>query len=243
MVFEATNRPPPGHLVDKPRRRKQSSLPWGKIAAVVVAALVVGLAGYYIYNTYIYRPPPLYARVDTTDGSFDIELFPACAPQTVSNFVSLANSGFFNDLVWHRIVNTPTPFVIQTGDPNTRNGLNSTRGSWGQGGSNHTVPLEICGWLHNYQGYLGMARSSDPNSGTSQWYVNLSNSTSNLGLDGNYTVFGRVISGWSVVQSLAKSPICQPPTCPSTWPSNEPLPAVFVNDVVMLPTPPTSTTT
>ena len=226
-------------MVDKPRRRKQSSLPWKKIAAVVVAVLIVGAGGWYIYNAYIYKPPPVFARVDTGFGSFDVELFPACAPKTVSNFVNLANSGFFNNLVWHRIV---PGFVIQTGDPNSRNGLNDTRATWGQGGSNKTVPLEICSWLHNYQGYLGMARATDPNSGSSQWFVNLVNSSSNQSLDGNYTVFGKVISGWSVVQAIAKSPLCQPPSCPKTWPSGEPLPAVFVTDVVILKTAPAATT-
>lgn len=223
-------------LVDKPGRRKTRKTPWGKIAAAAVVVLLMGAAGWYVYETYIYKAPPIYARIDTSLGSIEVELFPACAPQTVANFVSLADSGFYNNLVWHRIVDKPTPFVIQTGDPNSRGGLNSTRASWGQGGSNSTVPLETCGWLHNYEGFLGMARGTAPNSGSSQFYINLSNSTANQSLDGNYTVFGKVISGMSAVQAIAKSPICQPPTCPSNWPADEPLPAVFVTDIVVLGT-------
>jgi cyclophilin family peptidyl-prolyl cis-trans isomerase len=230
-------------LVDKPRRRKENKTPWGKIAAVAIAALVLVAAGWYIYWSYVYSPPPEYARFDTSLGSFDVELYPACAPKTVANFVNLVNKGFYNDLVWHRIVDADE-FIIQTGDPNTRGGLNSTRSTWGEGGSNQTVPLEWCGWLHNYAGYMAMARlQNDVNSGTSQFFINLSNGTANLSLDGNYTVFGKVISGMSVVVAISESKICQPPSCPSGWAANEPLPPVFVNDIVMLNGPPSTTTT
>ena len=218
-------------MVDKPgRRKKQSLLPWTKIASVAVVVLILAGVSWIVYWNYIYKAPPIYAQFNTTDGSFEVELYPACAPQTVSNFVRLANSGFYNDLVWHRIVKG---FVIQTGDNGTRGGLNSTRANWGIGGTAPTIPLEWCGWLHNYEGYLGMAHTSSSSYGGSQFYINLSNSTANLSLDGNYTVFGKVVSGWSVVQALADSPICQPPTCPSTWPADEPLPAVFVTSVVI----------
>jgi peptidyl-prolyl cis-trans isomerase B (cyclophilin B) len=225
-------------LVDKPRRRKQRNVPWGKIAAVVIAGLVAIAAGWYIYGTYIYVPPPQYARVDTSLGSFYVELYPACAPKTVANFVTLAGLGFYDNLTWHRIVPN---FVMQTGDPNTRGGLNSTRATWGQGGSNQTVPLEWCGWLHNYEGYVAMAhKSGDVNSGTSQFYVILQNQTATdlAQLDGSYTVFGKVISGMSVVQEIGNAKLCQPPTCPSSWPTDEPLPPVFVKDIVILSGPP-----
>jgi len=125
-------------LVDKPGRRKKNKIPWGKVAAVVIGVLVVGAIGYYVYDTYFYSPPPEYARLGTSQGYIYAELFPACAPKTVANFVNLTQSGFYNDLVWHRIV---PGFVIQTGDPNTKGALNSTRSSWGKGQSNHQVPF------------------------------------------------------------------------------------------------------
>ena len=220
-------------MVDKPGRRKKYKTPWGKIAGVVVIALVVIASGWYVYNTYIYQPPPVYAKLGTNFGYIDVELFPSCAPKTVANFVSLSNSGFYNNLVWHRIVDTPTPFVIQTGDPNSRNGVNSTRGTWGQGGSNQTVPLETCSWLHNYAGFLGMARQGNQtaglNSGTSQFYIILSNDTNTEGaLDGYYTVFGKVISGMSVVCKIADVPVYT-----STYPS-EPINPVFLKNVTMI---------
>jgi len=187
-------------LVDKPGRRKKNKIPWGKIAAVVIGVLVVGAIGYYVYETYIYSPPPVYAKLGTSQGYIYAELFPACAPKTVANFVNLTQSGFYNDLVWHRIVPS---FVIQTGDPNTKGAVNSTRSSWGNGQSSRQVPFEWCGWLHNYAGYLGMASTSAGGPSTSQFFINLTNSSSNLSLDGKYTVFGKVISGMSAVCALA----------------------------------------
>jgi cyclophilin family peptidyl-prolyl cis-trans isomerase len=222
-------------LVDKPGRRKKNKRPWGKIGAVVVVALLVAAAGYYVYENYIYKAPLIYARIETSDGSFVVELFPACAPETVTNFVNLANSGYYNDLVWHRIAKSPA--VIQTGDNYTRGGLNSTRANWGSGGTAATVPLEWCGWLHNYQGYLAMAHTQASNSSGSQFYINLNNASYPY-LDGKYTVFGKVISGWSVVEAISKSPLCTATSCPAGWAdvTEQPYPAVFVNGIVILGT-------
>jgi cyclophilin family peptidyl-prolyl cis-trans isomerase len=138
----------------------------------------------------------IYGAIATSMGTMEIELFPQSAPKTVANFVNLAKSGFYDNLVWHRIV---AGFVIQTGDPNTRNG-GGDRSTWGNGGSSTTVPLEIDSNLQNDVGYIGMARTSDPNSGSSQFYINLAN---NSQLNGQYTVFGKVISGMNVADSIA----------------------------------------
>ena len=143
---------------------------------------------------------PAYATLVTSAGTIVVELYQVQAPKTVTNFVNLAGSGFYNNLTWHRIVKD---FVIQTGDPKTRNGLGD-RSAWGTGGSLQTVPLEIVSSLHNNAGYLGMARSSDPNSGSSQFYLNLAD---NHSLDGGYTVFGKVISGMDVALTLGNTPV------------------------------------
>lgn len=140
------------------------------------------------------------ARIETSFGTIEIELFENDTPRTVRNFVRLANAGFYTDLVFHRIVKG---FVIQTGDPNTRNG-SGNRSLWGTGGSDKTVPLEIVSSLQNNAGNLGMARSQDPNSGSSQFYINL---TDNNSLNGSYTVFGRVTNGMQVVKSIASVPV------------------------------------
>ena len=223
-------------MVDKPGRRKKSSRPWKKVAAVVAAALVVAGMGYLVYANYVYQAPPLYAKIGTSLGYIYVELFPSCAPKTVDNFVSLVNGGFYTDLVWHRIVDKSTPaFVIQTGDNNSKYGVNSTRYTWGTGNLAHTVPLEFCGSLHNYAGYLGMARGSDPNSGSSQWYINLSNGTANLSLDPNYTVFGKVISGMKVVCSISYVPVYgSTATQNGASIADQPVTPVFVTNATMI---------
>ena len=225
-------------MVDKPGRRKKKRIPWGKIAAVVIGVLVVGAIGYYIYQTYIYSPPPVYAEVGTSMGNFYVELFPACAPQTVNNFVNLAKSGFYDNLVWHRIIQG---FVIQTGDPNSRNAVNSTRSTWGQGGSNNTVPLELCSWLHNYGGYLGMARQGNQTSGldtgTSQFYILTNNQTAATfqALDGYYTMFGKVISGMNVVCSISKVPVYgESATQKSNSIADQPITPVSLDNVTII---------
>ena len=125
--------------MDKPgRRRKRGEFPWRKVASAAVVVLLVAAAGWFVYQTYIYKPPPVYATVATTLGSFDVELYPACAPKTVANFVNLAQSGFYDNIVWHRIV---PGFIVQTGDPNSRGGQNSTRPTWGAGVTNQNLRM------------------------------------------------------------------------------------------------------
>ena len=138
-----------------------------------------------------------YALICTNLGLIEVQLLPADAPQTVANFVSLANSGFYNDLVWHRIV---PGFVIQAGDQNTKNG-GGNRSTWGQGGSSTSVPFENSS-LSNTSGTIAMASTGAGVGGRSQFYINLVDNSK--GLDGNYAVFGQVINGMSVANALAK---------------------------------------
>ncbi len=140
------------------------------------------------------------AKIDTNAGAIEVELFQEFTPITVNNFATLAKSGFYNNLVWHRIVKG---FVIQTGDPNSRNGQGN-RNTWGTGGSERRIPLEINPKLHHEAGTLGVARSSDPNSGSSQFFINLKE---NFNLDRNYTVFGKVSSGMDAVNQIARAPV------------------------------------
>jgi dolichyl-diphosphooligosaccharide---protein glycosyltransferase len=217
-------------MVDKPGRRKKNKFPWGKVTAVVVGALIVGAVGYYVYDTYLYSPPPVYARLGTSQGYIYLELFPACAPKTVANFENLTDTGFYNDLVWHRIM---PGFVIQTGDPNTKGAINSTRSSWGEGKSTQQVPFEWCGWLHNYAGYVGMASTAAKAPSTSQFYVNLVNRTTNLSLDDSYTVFAKVIWGMNAVCAIARQPAYP---LNGTLPSQPINPAgAMLNNVTMIP--------
>lgn len=212
-------------MVNKPRGRKRTSHRTAYLSMATIAAILIGGTGYLyatgglpflksgtpcspvtnpVTYTTLATTSPIYAKVNTSMGSFEVELFPASAPKTVSNFVSLAKSGFYDNLVWHRVEPGPPPFVIQTGDPSTRCGLGD-KSTWGTKGSNVTVPLEIDPTLHNLAGYLGMARGSANDSGTSQFYINLGNNTASL--DGRYTVFGKVISNMSVVTAIGSVPV------------------------------------
>jgi cyclophilin family peptidyl-prolyl cis-trans isomerase len=168
---------------------------------------VTGISGALKHSVSPVVDTPVYATLNTTNGTIVVELYQAQAPKTVANIVNLAQRGFYSNLVWHRIV---SGFVIQTGDPTTQNG-GGNRNTWGQGGSGQTVPLEIDNSLHNNVGYLGMARSTDVNSGSSQFYINLANNNS---LDGKYTVFGKVITGMDVANIIAKTPIYTDQTSP-----------------------------
>jgi len=142
----------------------------------------------------------IYAKLVTSQGNVTVELFPAQTPQTVANFVNLSKSGFYTNLTWHRIV---AGFVVQTGDPNTRNGAGD-KTTWGQGGSGQSVPFEYDPSLHNSVGYLGMASTAAGTGGTSQFYVNVNDNSA--ALDGKYAVFGKVISGMNAVNALANLP-------------------------------------
>src|SRR5713226_4601366 len=132
---------------------------------------------------------PVYATLDTTNGTIVVELYRAQAPKTVNNFVSLAQSNFYSYLVWHRIIAT---FVIQTGDPNTKNG-GGDRNTWGQGTSGQSVPFEYDSSLHNNVGYVAMASTGVGVGGSSQFYINVHDNSA--ALDSKYAVFGKVIAG------------------------------------------------
>jgi cyclophilin family peptidyl-prolyl cis-trans isomerase len=198
---------------------------------VVIALLVAGGFGAYYYATRPSAPsstsfsntpcPPSsstattsgsstqYALICTNLGTIEVELYPQYAPKTVANFVSLANSGFYNDLVFHRIV---PGFVIQVGDPNTKNG-GGNRTTWGQGTSGTSVPFENATELSNTVGTLAMASTGAGVGGSSQFYINLGNNAG--ALDGKYAVFGQVISGMNVVNNLAKVQLVDSAGCSS----------------------------
>ncbi|MFQ5974983.1 MAG: peptidylprolyl isomerase [Candidatus Hydrothermarchaeales archaeon] len=126
------------------------------------------------------------AVILTNKGEFRFELYAKRAPITVTNFVDLAESGFYDGLTFHRY---EPGFVIQGGDP---------RGD-GTGGSDKKITLEIHPELTHVEGTLAMARSQDPNSASSQFYVTLAPAHF---LDANYAVFGKVAEGMDVVLSL-----------------------------------------
>lgn len=124
-------------------------------------------------------------------NTIKIELYPAVAPQTVKNFVSLVSEGFYDGLIFHRVI---PGFMIQGGDPD----------GTGMGGSKQTIPGEFTanGFKNNLthdRGIISMARTSDPNSASSQFFIVVKASSH---LDGQYASFGKVIEGLEEVDRI-----------------------------------------
>lgn len=132
-----------------------------------------------------------FATWETSMGSFTAELYDHLTPITANNFVSLANSGFYNGLIFHRVI---AGFVIQDGCPY----------GTGYGGPGYTIQDEFHpGLFHDQAGVLAMARTSAPNSAGSQYYITLAPQPH---LNGNYAIFGKVISGLDNVMSIGLVP-------------------------------------
>ena len=134
--------------------------------------------------------------IKTDFGSIKFTLLPDIAPETVRNFSKLAESGFYNGTLFHRII---PGFMIQGGDPNTKN---SDKSSWGQGGPGYNLKAEFNSRSH-LRGIVSMARSTDPDSAGSQFFIVTSDSTF---LDKQYTVFGEVIDGMGVADKIVNLP-------------------------------------
>jgi len=132
--------------------------------------------------------------ITTNEGTFMIELFPEDAPNTVNNFLKLVESGYYDGVIFHRII---SGFMIQTGDPNTI-GLDSDRSFWGQGGPGYTINEEFNTIQHD-RGIVSMARSNDPNSAGSQFFIVHKDANH---LDGKYTAFGRLVPGTHSLAAL-----------------------------------------
>jgi cyclophilin family peptidyl-prolyl cis-trans isomerase len=127
-------------------------------------------------------------RIETAKGTIVFELLPDVAPITVSNFVYLAEGGYYDGLTFHRVVTEPQPFVVQGGDPSGD----------GTGGPGYNIPAEFNDVKHD-RGMVAMARAMDPDSAGSQFYITLGPA---YFLDNNYTVFGRVLEGMDVVDRI-----------------------------------------
>jgi peptidyl-prolyl cis-trans isomerase B (cyclophilin B) len=134
------------------------------------------------------------AIIETNLGTIAFKLFPDLAPETVRNFEKLSRDGFYNGTLFHRVI---PGFMIQGGDPNTKNGNKST---WGMGGPGYMIKAEFSSRSH-LRGIVSMARSQDPNSAGSQFFIVTTDSTF---LDRQYTVFGEVIEGMDVADKIVK---------------------------------------
>jgi peptidyl-prolyl cis-trans isomerase B (cyclophilin B) len=138
------------------------------------------------------------AVIKTSEGEMVTEFWPDVAPQTVENFKKLARAGFYDGTAFHRIVKG---FMIQGGDPLTKDP--SKERLWGSGDPGYKIKAEFNKKSHE-RGVLSMARSSDPNSAGSQFFICLANVSR---LDGQYTTFGKLIKGEDVLAKIGDTPV------------------------------------
>jgi peptidyl-prolyl cis-trans isomerase B (cyclophilin B) len=130
-------------------------------------------------------------RINTRHGDMVIRLRPELAPKTVENFKTLVGKGFYNGLKFHRVVKG---FMIQGGDP-----LDD-----GMGGPGYTIKAELSKTEHHRRGTVSMARASDPDSAGSQFFIVHGDAPF---LDGKYTIFGDLVSGFDVLDKSATAPV------------------------------------
>ena len=132
--------------------------------------------------------------LDTTQGQVEIRLLPDLAPNHVARITELANSGFYDGIIFHRVI---PGFMAQTGDPD----------GTGMGGSGQKLPAEFSPEPY-VRGTIGMARTQDPNSGDSQFFICFQDCSF---LNGQYTVWGQVTEGMELVDGITRG---EPPANP-----------------------------
>ncbi len=137
------------------------------------------------------------AIIKTKFGDIEVKLYPDVAPKHVENFIKLAKDGFYNGTIFHRVI---PGFMIQAGDPNTKDSLKKE--TFGQGGPGYTVKAEFSDLPHK-RGIVSMARASDPDSAGSQFFIVVEDSRF---LDRKYTVFGEVTKGIGVADKIVNLP-------------------------------------
>lgn len=169
------------------------------IIAILIAAL--GLIGYFLYSHYKADSnpeitKPAYSTIvllETNKGTVKIGLYDDDYPTTVMNFLKLSTNGFYDGLTFHRVI---AGFMIQGGDPNGD----------GSGGPGYEIEDEFSPFNQNLRGTLAMANKNSPNTGGSQFFINVED---NHHLDSLHPVFGEVIEGMDVVDAIASVPTDQ----------------------------------
>jgi cyclophilin family peptidyl-prolyl cis-trans isomerase len=179
-------------------RRKRGGK--GKFLLLAIVLIVVVIASFILLNPF--QPASNsstveeFAVIETRFGSMTIKFFPQVAPAHVQNFKNLARQGFYNSTTFHRVIPN---FMIQGGDPNSKD---DDRSNDGIGGPGYTIPAEFNSITHK-RGIVSMARAQDPNSAGSQFFIVVKDSPY---LDGQYTVFGEVIKGIEVADKIGAEP-------------------------------------
>jgi peptidyl-prolyl cis-trans isomerase B (cyclophilin B) len=160
------------------------------------------------------------AVIKTRFGEMVVAFWPDVAPKTVANFKKLAKEGFYDGTCFHRIVKG---FMIQGGDPLSKKDDPNV----GTGGPGYTIPAEFSKKAHE-KGVISMARSQDPNSAGSQFFICLQKSSF---LDGQYTAFGQLLRGVEVLEQIGEVPVN-----PSRWgEKSSPREKVVVESIKVVP--------
>jgi len=141
--------------------------------------------------------PEVRAVIKTKFGDIEVKFLPEVAPRHVENFIKLAKEGFYNGTLFHRVI---PGFMIQGGDPNTKDSLK--KDTYGQGGPGYTIEAEFNDTPHK-RGIVSMARAQEPDTAGSQFFIVVEDSPY---LDGKYTAFGKVTKGIGVADKIANVP-------------------------------------
>lgn len=168
------------------------------------------------------------AIIKTKFGDMEIKFLPDVAPKHMENFIKLAKSGFYDGTIFHRVI---PGFMIQGGDPNTKDSLK--KDAYGQGGPGYNVKAEFSELPHK-RGVVSMARAQDPDSGGSQFFVVVEDSRF---LDRKYTIFGEVVKGIGVADKIVGQPrvMCQTgtPNPPDKGPCDNPLERIEMTVIIV----------
>jgi cyclophilin family peptidyl-prolyl cis-trans isomerase len=169
-----------------------------RVCAVIL--LVVTTLAVAIAQSYSPKPGETVLKIAVEGrGDVYVKLHTKEAPKTTSHILKLVKAGFYDGQRFHRVERSPKPYLVQIGDPKSKENFDSA--SIGSGGSGAKIPFEQTSF-QNVAGAVGLAHSvDDRESGDSQFYMLLSPAKF---LDGNYSVFGQVVSGMDVLQKVAR---------------------------------------
>jgi peptidyl-prolyl cis-trans isomerase B (cyclophilin B) len=162
------------------------------------------------------------AVIKTSEGEMVVEFWTDAAPNTIENFKKLAREGFYDGTIFHRIVKG---FMIQGGDPNSKDPAKEN--SYGEGGPSYKIKAEFNDHSHQ-RGVISMARSSDPDSAGSQFFICLAPVPR---LDHQYTTFGKLIKGTDVLEKIGDTPV----TRNSSGEMSKPTKRVVIESIQIVP--------
>lgn len=181
------------------RKRIESMM---SVAVLIGSAILFLSAGVVMAADKSTAPKPETSKgpraiIKTKFGDIEVKFFPDVAPKHVENFIKLAKDGFYNGTIFHRVI---PGFMIQGGDPNTKDSLK--KDTYGQGGPGYSIKAEFSDMPHK-RGAVSMARANDPDTAGSQFFIVVEDSRF---LDNKYSVFGEVIKGIGVTDKIVNLP-------------------------------------